>query len=79
MSDHRSAEIDGPPTLGFRRRCSWCGVQLRGWQMNLCRLCKTPAVMPYAGPPCRRASRWGAAPDAWRWPLTPAAKPGDQS
>jgi hypothetical protein len=54
--------------FGFRRRCSWCGVQLRGWQINLCRACKLRTgdagiYLQSGGPPCRERSRWEAEPD----------------
>lgn len=53
--------------LGFRRRCSWCGVVLRGWQLNMCRLCKTAASVEWLGAPCVHGSRWDEAPDEWIW------------
>jgi hypothetical protein len=65
-----------PLRFGFRRRCAWCGVVLRGWQLNLCRLCKRPATgdagvyLQGGGPPCPPASRWEAEPDHWRRPST---------
>lgn len=49
--------------LGFRRRCSWCGVVLRLWQLNLCRKCKQ-CVKYSEGPWCMTASRWDATPDS---------------
>jgi hypothetical protein len=58
-------------SLGFRRRCAWCGVQLRGWQLNLCRLCGPRAkgsagiYLSAGGPPCAQGSRWDATPDGW--------------
>ncbi len=59
--------MSGGVKLGFRRRCAWCGVQLRGWQLNVCRLCRWPAkVAIWADPPCMHASRWDAEPDTWR-------------
>lgn len=64
-------------TAGWRRRCSWCGVQLRGWQLNLCQLCKPRATgdagiyLQSGGPPCGQAARWTDVPDrskiAERW------------
>jgi hypothetical protein len=51
--------------FGFRRRCAWCGVALRGWQVNCCRRCKR-AVKFSPSPWCVSASRWTAAPDTWR-------------
>lgn len=68
----QDADIEELTRLGFRRRCAWCGVQLRGWQLNLCRLCKGPATgdagiyLSSGGPPCRQGSRWNAQPDKWR-------------
>ena len=51
--------------FAFRKRCGWCGVQLRRWQRDLCRRCKEHALDPYAGP--LSGSRWDAQPDeAWR-------------
>lgn len=54
-------------TYGFRRRCGWCGVTLRGWQLNLCRRCKS-AVKEMPGrltsPPCKSQSRWEETPDS---------------
>ena len=58
-----------PLSFGFRRRCSWCGVVLRGWQLNLCRRCKLATIETPIGltsPPCGRGSRWDAEPDRWR-------------
>jgi hypothetical protein len=54
--------------LGFRRRCSWCGVQLRGWQVNLCQLCgprtgDAGIYLQSGGPPCGQAARWNEPPD----------------
>ena len=57
--------------FGFRRRCGWCGVTLRGWQLNLCRQCRQYSrgdagiYLQSGGPPCSRASRWDADPDTW--------------
>jgi hypothetical protein len=68
---------DGTPaedivtTLGFRRRCAWCGVQLRGWQLNLCKLCGPRAkgsagiYLSAGGPPCSQGARWDEKPDDW--------------
>lgn len=53
--------------FGFRRRCAWCGVQLRAWQLNLCRTCRLAVMTPYAGPPCFHGSRWDEEADGWRW------------
>jgi hypothetical protein len=63
-----------PLRFGFRRRCAWCGVVLRGWQLNLCRLCDPKAKNDLGGPPCPSRSRWDAEPDAWR-KTTPATSP----
>lgn len=54
-----------PPTFPFRRRCGWCGVQLRLWQANLCRLCAHKVHTPDfpQSPPCPQGSRWLADPD----------------
>lgn len=49
--------------LGHRRRCSWCGVKLRGWQLSMCRLCGGADDRA----PCFHGSRWDEQPDAWRW------------
>jgi predicted RNase H-like HicB family nuclease len=51
--------------FGFRRRCAWCGVVLRGWQLNCCRRCKR-AVDYSPSPWCGSGSRWDAEPDARR-------------
>lgn len=62
---------DPPVSYGFRRRCSWCGVVLRGWQLNKCQLCRQamrePGLPRLSQPPCPQASRWDAHPDEWRW------------
>ena len=54
--------------FGFRRRCAWCGVVLRGWQLNRCRRCKTKGTdagpgLQGGGPPCPPGARWDAEPD----------------
>jgi hypothetical protein len=55
---------DNAHGLGFRRRCGWCGVQLRWWQLNLCRVCRIyGVVLDMPSPPCLQRSRWDAAPD----------------
>ena len=51
---------------GFRRRCAWCGVVLRGWQLNLCRVCKVAVNRDSPLPPVRHRSRWDAEPDQWQ-------------
>jgi hypothetical protein len=60
----------------FRRRCAWCGVVLRGWQMNRCRRCaiaiRSEPRHPGTGLWCSHASRWEAEPDAWHWNDRPA-------
>lgn len=58
-----------PLRFGFRRRCAWCGVVLRGWQLNLCRRCKSCVGQMYGGPWCMSRSRWEEQPDErkrWR-------------
>lgn len=50
--------------LGFRRRCAWCAVALRGWQLNLCRLCKRAVRLDAPGPPCGQLSRADSDPDS---------------
>lgn len=53
--------------LPFRRRCGWCAVPLRAWQLNLCQTCK-PAVLGSPSPPCGEGARWAEKPDARpRW------------
>ena len=52
-------------SLGFRRRCGWCGVQLRWWQLNLCRTCGL-RVNDFGSPPCSEGHRWDAEPDTIR-------------
>jgi hypothetical protein len=61
-----TAASTSPLRFGFRRRCAWCGVVLRGWQLNLCRLCGPKAKCEAGGPPCQSGSRWDAEPDRWR-------------
>jgi len=56
---------ESPLRFGFRRRCAWCGVVLRGWQLNLCRGCKTAIKLDKDSPPCVHASRWEDEPDVW--------------
>lgn len=55
----------------FRRRCGWCGVPLRGWQLNLCQLCAPNVRDNWPSPPCGQAERWTDVPDssklAERW------------
>lgn len=51
-----------PPVFGFRRRCAWCGVQLRAWQVNTCKGCRG-AILSQASSPCPHGSRWDAPPD----------------
>ena len=51
--------------FAFRRRCGWCGVQLRMWQRNLCRRCYLGTSDPWGGSPCNEGSRWHAEPDEW--------------
>ena len=50
---------------GFRRRCAWCGVTLRGWQLNLCRVCKRAAKYS-SSPPVLSGSRWDDEADTRR-------------
>lgn len=50
--------------LGFRRRCCWCAVQLRGWQLNACRGCKR-AIVYSPSPAFPSRSRWDAEPDSF--------------
>lgn len=57
--------LDVALAYGFRRRCSWCHVVLRGWQLNMCRGCRRHVGSDT--PPCRMGSRAYEAPDAWRW------------
>jgi hypothetical protein len=63
-------ELDGTgyPTRVFVRRCGWCGVRLRRWQVNLCQLCG-PAVRSsdFRTSPCVEGSRWAAPMDRWPW------------
>ncbi|QWS68228.1 hypothetical protein SEA_VANLEE_111 [Gordonia phage VanLee] len=52
------------PTLGFRRRCGWCGVQLRIWQRNNCKRCRLAIEEPAVrSSPTPEGSRWDAEPD----------------
>lgn len=52
-----------PHRFAFRKRCGWCGVQLRRWQRDLCRLCKGGRDDPGASAPCSQGSRWDEEPD----------------
>jgi hypothetical protein len=71
--EHSKASVKneerGTDKYGFRRRCGWCGVVLRGWQLNLCSLCRPSATgsagiyLSAGGPPCSAGSRLHAAPD----------------
>lgn len=45
------------------RRCEWCGVVLRWWQCNLCRVCGYAIRYDHPSPPCRSMSRVDAEPD----------------
>lgn len=54
---------ESPLRFGFRRRCAWCGVILRGWQLNLCRRCKQAVKWNKPSPPVLSRSRWDAEPD----------------
>ena len=54
---------ESPLRFGFRRRCAWCGVVLRGWQLNCCRRCKERVSLIWGDPWCPHASRWNAEPD----------------
>lgn len=54
-----------PLEFGFRRRCAWCGVTLRAWQLNQCRHCKL--INTYGvGPWCVQGSRWDEQADERR-------------
>lgn len=55
-----------PLELGFRRRCGWCFVPLRAWQMNLCRLCKMAVKWDAPSAPCLQGSRSESSPDERR-------------
>lgn len=57
--------------FGFRRRCGWCGVVLRAWQLNLCRVCRFYVRYDHPSPPCVSGSRWDAQPDPWTPPRHP--------
>lgn len=50
----------------MRRRCWWCAVTLRWWQLNSCRRCKRALIAAHVGPPCPSRSRWYADPDRVR-------------
>lgn len=52
-----------PLRFGFRRRCAWCFVELRGWQLNLCRRCGRHVRAGHPSPPCPLGSRVDEAPD----------------
>lgn len=68
----RPGRPSGSVVLGFRRRCGWCGVHLRAWQVNLCRACKPRTgdcgiYLQSGGAPCGEAERWYAEPDGPPW------------
>lgn len=66
VADPRTKTDPGAESrLGFRRRCAWCGVMLRAWQLNMCRRCRS-AEQGRASAPCGQASRWREEPDRWR-------------
>lgn len=69
MPDLRT--LNHPHRFAFRKRCGWCGVQLRRWQRDLCRLCSGPAY-GIGSAPCGQGSRWDAAPDTWGGRQSPA-------
>jgi hypothetical protein len=51
----------------FGRRCGWCAVQLRWWQLNNCRKCKAAINEPiFRTSPCRMGERLRELPDRWR-------------
>lgn len=47
----------------MRRRCFWCVVELRWWQLNACRRCKE-SITWHGWPWTGRGSRVDADPDA---------------
>ena len=66
-AERAAADARVGTAYGFRRRCAWCGVVLRSWQVNLCQLCGPAARSGFSGPPVGHASRWEDAPDSWPW------------
>lgn len=61
MADLR--KIGHQDRFAFRKRCGWCGVQLRRWQRDLCRTCK-PGAYGWGSAPCGQGARWNASPDS---------------
>lgn len=67
--------------FGCRKRCGWCGVELRRWQRDLCRLCRPRATgsagiyRSAGGPPCGHMARVDADPDPWPWQKPPTPTP----
>lgn len=57
--------VKRPEEYGFRRRCAWCGVVLRGWQLNRCRRCKAGGL-DIPSPWTPSMSRVDAIPDERR-------------
>jgi hypothetical protein len=53
------------------RRCGWCGVMLRWYQINFCRVCAFHLRYDMSSPPCEQASRWNSAPDHFVAPKHP--------
>jgi hypothetical protein len=51
---------------GYRRRCAWCAVKLRSWQLNLCRKCKHHVVLNLPSPAYPLRSRWDDQSDRMR-------------
>lgn len=68
--------------FGFRRRCAWCGLVLRGWQLNMCRGCKARTndagiYLQSGGPRCSAGAMWDAEPDRWsERPVAASTEPG---
>lgn len=51
-----------PHAFPLRKRCGRCGVQLRRWQLDLCRSCRMTVQWG------SRGSRWDASPDGMEAP-----------
>lgn len=51
---------------GPGRRCGWCGVGLRWWQINYCRICKRVLVFDLSSSPSHFMGRVDNASDARR-------------
>lgn len=50
------------------RRCGWCAVRLRWWQLHWCRRCALGLADKHGfSPPCLSGARLRERPDRWSW------------